>query len=82
VCESLTNSAVLAQAEQAVRGAIPSTLVAQLTAIEKLAPTEMQAPFDNIIAGLKDNQLDIVGPDARLLAGECRARNLPIPAVT
>jgi hypothetical protein len=81
VCSALVNQSLLSRAERDFT-ADPS-LAGQLAIVEQAAPTEMRAPFDNIIAALRSGDgLDVVGPDVRLLAGECRSRDLPIPVVT
>jgi hypothetical protein len=85
VCSALVSTDVLAMAQHVAAGQAgtdPAKVAAKLAEIEIDAPTEMRAPFDNIIAGLRANSYAIIGPDSRLLAGECRARNLPIPVVS
>lgn len=73
-------------------GDVTNTVIS-LRSVQRLAATEFQAALSNIIGALEDLDaavtdgtggtvdMSTVGPDSNLLAGMCRSRGLPIPAV-
>lgn len=73
-------------------GDVTNTVIS-LQSVQRLAATEFQAALGNIIGTLQaldaaaadgtgeTVDTSTVGPDSNLLAGMCRARSLPVPAV-
>lgn len=73
-------------------GDVTNTVIS-LRSVQRLAATEFQVALGNIIGALEALDAAVtdgtgemvdtstVGPDSNLIAGMCRARGLPIPAV-
>lgn len=93
ICEYLTRSGALFAAEAAATGhhdIHPSQSISQIKAqVDQAlehAPLVMQRALSNISLGLRQltgrggsSAIATIGPDSRLIAGECRARGLTIP---
>lgn len=73
-------------------GDVTNTVIS-LRSVQRLAATEFQTALGNIIGALEaldaavtdgaggTVDMSTVGPDSNLLAGMCRSRGLPVPAV-
>jgi hypothetical protein len=85
ICNYLASTDALKRADElAAQGSGPSSgevadVCADLQRVADVAPSVMQTALHNILNQLGTESTPQVVPDSRLLAGECRARNLSIP---